>query len=123
MKKLQQFAITLSLVICALNIQAHEMPPYEFPGGITALQTYLLDNLEYPEIAREEGTEGEVKVSFRLDEEGNAVAIRIEEGLSPACDQAVLRLMKNMPNWKKTKLGSTDENRRISFKVKFQLEI
>ena len=45
---------------------AEEMP--EFPGGgMSALMSYLKDNMRYPASAKEKGTQGRVTVQFVVD--------------------------------------------------------
>ncbi len=49
----------------------------EFPGGNNAFQQYIIDNLEYPEEAIENGVEGKVFIQFEIDKEGNVTNVQI----------------------------------------------
>ena len=70
-----------------------------FPGGRTALSTFLAANLKYPAEALERGVEGSVVVEFTIGEEGCLEDSRIVSGLGYGCDEEVLRLIEEMPCW------------------------
>lgn len=78
-------------------VTVEEMP--SFPGGESAMQKYVGDNLKYPKEAFEKGIQGRVTIRFVVSETGaitNAVVIR---GIDPACDAEALRVINAMPNW------------------------
>jgi len=51
-----------------------------------------------------------VKVSFRLDEDGNPKDVSIVEGLHPIYDKEAVRLVINYPNWKQTINNSNNDD-------------
>ncbi len=59
-------------------------------GGLRALSRQI----NYPESARRAGTEGEVLVSFVVDEQGNVVNPKIEQGIGGGCDEEALRVIR-----------------------------
>jgi TonB family protein len=71
----------------------------EFPGGKNELAKWLAKNLKYPKEAKKSGTQGIVKVEFKIDKTGKISDAKIIEGLHPLCDDEVLRLVNSMPNW------------------------
>jgi periplasmic protein TonB len=71
----------------------------EFPGGETARQQFLSDNLRYPQMAREAGIQGTVFVTFVVEIDGSVTDVRIVRGIGGGCDEEAVRVVKMMPNW------------------------
>ena len=61
---------------------------------------YLTGSLHYPEIARQNKTEGKVIVKFVVDEFGRVTDPEVMRGIGGGCDEEALRVVKNMPAWK-----------------------
>lgn len=93
-----------------------------FPGGSEALASFVQNHLVYPELARELQVEGKVQVSFLVKEDGSIAEPRIEKGLSPECDAAVLELMDLMPNWENPRGNKQHKPVRFSMNIAFELE-
>ena len=78
---------------------AEEMP--EFPGGgMSALMSYLKDNMRYPASAKEKGTQGRVTVQFVVDKDGSIKEPKLLRSVDKDMDAEALRLISNMPKWK-----------------------
>jgi TonB family protein len=75
-----------------------DMPKY--PGGTTALKTYIYTNLEYPEEAKKQEIEGEVIVRFLVNEKGEVVNSEILRSAYQGFDEPALKVIRNMPDWK-----------------------
>lgn len=75
-----------------------EMP--SFPGGETARNKFLAENVVYPQLATESGIEGTVYVSFIVDTKGNITEVKVLRGIGGGCDEEALRVIKLMPRWK-----------------------
>ena len=67
-----------------------------FPGGKTALEAYLKENVKMPD---EECVIGRVIVSFNIGKDGTISDAKVVKSLSPACDKEALRVVKAMPKW------------------------
>ncbi len=72
----------------------------EFPGGRKGLQDYLSRNIQYPQMAMESAIEGQVMVTFVVDENGAVTDARIVKHLGGGCDRESLRVVNAMPRWK-----------------------
>lgn len=101
-------------------IVVEEMP--EFPGGKSAFNSYIYDNLVYPEKARKSKTEGEVFVAVTILENGKPDNIGIEKSSDPVFNEAALALFKDMPDWKPGRQRGTAVNVKLRIPVKFILE-
>ena len=72
----------------------------EFPGGQAALMKYLSNNIKYPTIAQENGTQGRVIVQFVVNRDGSIVDARVARSVDPYLDREALRVINSMPKWK-----------------------
>ena len=69
-----------------------------YPGGSSAYQAYIKQNLHYPEAARNKGVSGMVLVSFTVDEQGRILNPEVARGVEGLNAEA-LRLTAAMPWW------------------------
>ena len=67
------------------------------------LKKYYKDNLLYPIAAQKNQVEGNVRVSFKVNKNGELSHVKVVEGIGSGCDEEALRLVKNMHNWKPAK--------------------
>ncbi|MFD1631398.1 energy transducer TonB [Pseudopedobacter beijingensis] len=75
-----------------------EMPA--FPGGMDAWAKFLRKNLNYPAVAKEEGIQGRVTVSFVVEKDGSVTDIKVIKGIGGGCDEEAIRVIKKSPLWK-----------------------
>ena len=76
-----------------------QMP--EFPGGgMAAALKYIQKNMQYPESAKKNGTQGRVMVQFVIDKEGNVTEPKVIRSVDKELDAEAIRLVKSMPKWK-----------------------
>jgi hypothetical protein len=71
--------------------------------GWTNFDDYIAQNLKEPEEVNEKALSGDVELSFDVNEEGEAVNIKVEKSLCGKCDEEAIRLLKTGPKWKKEK--------------------
>ena len=74
-----------------------EMP--SFPGGDQELLKFMAENTKYPPLARENGLQGIVVVTFVLDERGRIDKVQVLRGIGGGCDEEAIRVVKAMPLW------------------------
>ncbi|MBR6160244.1 MAG: energy transducer TonB [Bacteroidales bacterium] len=75
-----------------------EMP--EFPGGPEALNSFLTKEIQYPEVARNNGIMGTVLVEFVVEKDGRVSNAKVKVPLFPDCDKEAVRGVMAMPKWK-----------------------
>jgi periplasmic protein TonB len=80
-----------------------------FPPKDPGLDAFFVKNIRYPQIAKEQGIEGVVYLTFIVDTKGDVRDIAILKGAHPLLDKEVLRVAKFMPKWEPVK----DENGEI----------
>jgi len=70
-----------------------------FPGGKTALKTYIYSNLEYPDGMKKEGISGEVYVQFLVATSGKLEKIHVARSTRKEFESPALDVFKEMPAW------------------------
>ncbi len=95
----------------------------EFPGGMSAMMTYLMDNVKYPEDAKKDKKEGRVACSFVITKEGKVTdAHVVKSSGTESLDNEALRVVNNMPDWKPGKENGEPVNVHYTIPVVFKLK-
>lgn len=95
----------------------------EFPGGMSAMMTYLMDNVKYPADAKKDKKEGRVACSFVITKEGKVTdAHVVKSSGTESLDNEALRVVKNMPDWKPGKENGEPVNVHYTIPVVFKLK-
>ena len=71
----------------------------EYPGGLPQWQQFLMKNLHYPDRAAGNKVQGEVQVSFTVDEEGNVIEPLISKSVEYSLDRESLRMIGLSGKW------------------------
>src|SRR5450432_782854 len=71
----------------------------EFPGGIEKWKQYLIKNLVFPERALRKNIQGQVRIAFNIDEDGNVLHPFIQKSREYSLDQESLRIIRNSGKW------------------------
>lgn len=72
----------------------------EFPGGDLELRKHIAQNVQYPEIAKENGIQGRVFVQFVVNQKGEVEQVKVVRGVDPALDKEAIRVISTLPKWK-----------------------
>ena len=75
-----------------------------FPGGESAMKSYLNSNVKYPAAAQENGIQGRVIVQFIIEKDGSISDVKISRSVFSSLDREALRVVKAMPKWNPGKL-------------------
>lgn len=99
---------------------AEVMPSY--PGGDRELMKFLSDNLKYPVVDMEQGTQGRVVLRFVVGVDGNITDVKVLRSLSPTTDKEAIRVVKAMPKWIPGRQNGKPVPVFFSLPVRFKLE-
>ena len=72
----------------------------EYPGGMEALNSFLSREIQYPEVARNNGIMGTVLIEFVVERDGRVSNAKVKVPLYPDCDKEAVRGIMAMPKWK-----------------------
>lgn len=79
-------------------VLVEEMP--EYPGGVMALNQWIMQNVKVPFEAKQNNIRGKVWVSFIIEKDGKVTNHKVAKGVNPIIDQAALEAVQQMPDWK-----------------------
>ncbi|MEO1437796.1 MAG: energy transducer TonB [Bacteroidota bacterium] len=87
-----------------------------------AMLEYVYSNISYPDSARAKGLEGMAVVSFIVEKDGQLSNPEIVRSVGGGCDEAVLDMLKGMPNWVPGKKDGQAVRVAFNLPVRFKLE-
>lgn len=93
----------------------------EFKGGMEAWNDWIKSNIQYPQTAKEIGVEGTVYVVFVINKDGKVDQPEILRGIGAGCDEEVLRLISESPDWIPGQQSGQKVNVRMRLPVRFKL--
>ena len=103
------------------KLKVEEMP--EYPGGMSAMMSFIMENIKYPEDAKKAGKEGRVVCSFIVDKEGKVTEPHVVQSSgTQSLDDEAVRLVSLMPNWKPGKDKGEPVNVLYTIPVLFKLK-
>lgn len=90
-------------------------------GGRKAYKEYLEKEMVYPEVAIENEVEGKVSVQFTVQPNGQLTDFRVVKSLGYGCDEEVIRLIRQGPQWNPTKRDNDPVVGKGKVKMRFSL--
>lgn len=96
-----------------------EMP--SFKGGSVALMEYISDSMKYPIVAKENGIQGHVVVSFIVEKDGSISNVSVVRQVDPSLDREAKRVVKSMPRWNPGKQNGKAVRTAYRVPVSFRL--
>lgn len=97
-----------------------EMPM--FPEGNDALMSFIIENIQYPEIAKRASVEGRVLVQFVVEKSGQITEVKVVKGIGAGCDEEAVRVTKLMGKWKPGKQNGKPVRVRMVIPFQFKLQ-
>ena len=100
---------------------ASSQPSY--PGGQSAAEQFINNNIQYPQTALDYNKEGTVQVQFIVDEHGNIsgaheVGTKLGEGL----DDEAVRVVASMPSWSPATINGKPVSSEVTLPITFKIE-
>ena len=93
-----------------------------FPGGESAMKSYLNSNVKYPDVALENGVQGRVIVESIIEKDGSMSDVKVIRSVDPSLDREALRVVKAMPKWTPAKLKGIPVRTKCTTPVVFRLQ-
>lgn len=96
------------------------MPTY--PEGQAALIRFLDQNLQYPQIAKDNKVEGIIVVQMVVEKDGSLTNLKVLKGLGSGCDEEAIRLIQLMPKWVPGSQQGTTVRVRYNLPIRFRIK-
>ncbi len=97
-----------------------QMPSFSL--GQAAMLQYLDQNIEYPQIAKENGVVGFVVVQMIVEKDGSLSNLKVVKGIGAGCDEEALRIIRLMPKWKPGFQNGQAVRVQFNLPVRFKLD-
>jgi TonB family protein len=106
-----------------IQVMKSDWPEEEakYPGGKEAMDQFLVNNLDYPKSALDEGISGTVYLKFKVLESGKIENVEIKKGI-PDCEDCNLeakRMVEKMPNWIPAKSNGKNVSSNFTLPILF----
>jgi|GEM_PF-3270400 len=92
-----------------------------FPGGESALMSYIANNLKYPSAAQDQGIQGLVMLRFVVTGTGEVGEIQVLKSLGPSCDREAIRVVKSLPRFTPGRKQGKPVNVWFQLPIRFEL--
>jgi protein TonB len=99
-----------------------DMPTFNGGDPATEFRKYIAQNLQYPEIAAENGVSGRVIVQFAVDKTGQVVDANVVRSVDPALDKEAIRVVMSSPKWTPGKQRGKAVKVLFTFPINFVLQ-
>ena len=96
--------------------------PPTFPGGEQDLLRFLAENIKYPALARENGIQGTVALSFVINKDGSVSDVGLLKDIGGGCGKEAIRVVQTMPRWSPGEANGHAVKVRFTLPVKFRLQ-
>ncbi len=94
----------------------------KFPGGISALQTYIARHTEYPELAKQNNIQGTVYIKFEVTKTGTIGKVQImNKQVDELLQNEAAKVIKSLPKFKPGLQNGKPVNVWYSLPVSFKL--
>ena len=93
----------------------------QYPGGLKALTDFVASNLEYPQRALDNGTQGKVLVRFVVEKDGAVSGIQVIKDIGDGCGDEVIRILKRTKKWTPAKVNGLPVRSVYRLPVTFRL--
>ncbi len=98
-----------------------DMPSFK-GKGLEGFRNWVIKNLQYPEIAAENGISGTVYVQFVVEPSGLVNKVIILRSVDPSLDKEAIRVVKSSPKWAAGKQRGKPVRVAFTFPIKFVLQ-
>lgn len=92
-----------------------------YPGGDPSLMKFFGDNTRYPSIARENGIEGVVFVSYVVETDGSVSEVKIKRGVDHFLNKEALRVVSLLDGYEPGMQGGKPVRVPYVVPIRFQL--
>jgi len=99
-----------------------EEPARFMDGNLNTFHSWVMENIQYPDMAINHEITGRVYVSFCINTHGKVVDIKIIRGPDESINNEVIRVLESSPEWYPARQGGRKVKQLFSMSVLFQLQ-
>ena len=105
----------------AIPFQLVEQKPSFNGGDANEFSKWVNSRLVYPEIAKENGVQGRVTLSFTVEADGRVTNVKVLKGVDESLDKEAVRVVSSSPRWTPGKQRDRKVKVTYTFPVYFML--
>ncbi|MDO4212779.1 MAG: energy transducer TonB [Bacteroidales bacterium] len=98
-----------------------EKPKFRGGDANALFSSWVAKNLNYPEVAKENGVQGRVMLQFTVNPDGSVSNVKVLRGVDPSLDEEAVRVVSSSPKWTPGKQRDRAVKVTYTFPVIFQL--
>ncbi len=83
---------------------------------------HIGNNIDYPEAARKNNTEGMVVIRFVIEKDGSLTDAKILKGIGDGCDEEALRVVELMEKWTPGETGGEKVRVQFTLPIRYKLQ-
>jgi protein TonB len=91
-------------------------------GGLPEFRKWVMEHLRYPQIAQENGIQGNVVIEFVINESGAVDRIKVLQSPDQSLADAAIATLKKSPKWKPGKQRGKAVKQKFVLPVAFKLQ-
>ncbi len=100
---------------------AEVVPSYN--GGMSAIENYINNHIEYPQPALDDSKEGKVSIKFTVDEKGKVTDVHsVGTKLGDGLDEEAARVVSSMPDWTPGTVKGKPVKVGMTLPIEFKIE-
>lgn len=101
-------------------VTAEEMPTFQ-GGDLSKFRNWVMQNVKYPQIALENGIQGNVVVKFVVEKDGKLSNIQVLQSPDKTLADAAVQVLQKSPKWKPGKQRNKPVRVTYTLPVSFQI--
>lgn len=110
------------VLFAKVSLAQNEVMP-EFPGGYSAMMTFISQNTKYPKMAVDSNWTGKAFIKFTIDSVGNIIEPSIAKSSGHLIlDNEAVRVIEAMPRWSPGMLNNKGVPVKINIPFNFNFK-
>jgi periplasmic protein TonB len=101
-------------------VDLSEKPCFGIEGD-NEFRKWVAQNIHYPEVAEQTGTQGRVYIQFVIEKDGSLSNVEVLRSVDPELDKEAVRVIKASPKWRPGKQQGTAVRVHFIFPITFKI--
>mgnify|MGYP000714954220 FL=1 len=102
-------------------VNAEEMPTFQ-GGDLSKFRNWVQSNVKYPQIALENGIQGNVVIKFVVEKDGKLSNIQVLQSPDKTLSEAAIAVLQKSPKWKPGKQRNKPVRVTYTLPVAFKIQ-